>query len=279
MTTPPSTLDPPSPTLPPPPGAPPPRARTPMMRVFAVVGVLFALVAVGWACFSLVDLMAQRTYHTSSSYPTVATLDLQSGDADVTVVPDGTDRIVVDRTIHRGLDRVAIDDVEQGGELIIRSSCHQTFTGHCSMSITIHTPSQIAVIGHLHDGNFDDRGTTGPVQVSSGDGDVDLTGVTGPVVLHSGDGDVTVHGLDAPSVDISSGDGDLSLSLANAPGTVHVATGDGDADVCLPRTSPSYAVDAHTGNGSLDNQIPSDPSADRHLTLTTGDGDATLRLC
>ena len=105
MDTPTSILSPP-----PPPPTPPedregaaPGPRTPMMRAFAVLAVLFAVLAVAWTCFTAVDLLARRTYHTTDSYPVVGALDLQTGDANVTIVPDATDRIVVDRTVRRGL--------------------------------------------------------------------------------------------------------------------------------------------------------------------------------
>lgn len=281
MDTPTSILSPP-----PPPPTPPedregaaPGPRTPMMRAFAVLAVLFAVLAVAWTCFTAVDLLARRTYHTTNSYPVVGTLDLQTGDADVTIVPDATDRIVVDRTVRRGLVRVVDHDMERDGTLVIDDGCHRIFSWTCSTSITIHTPVQLTIQGRLADGNFHDRGTTGALSLSTGDGDIDLTQVTGAVTLHTGDGDIATHALTSPAVSIGSGDGNLSLELANSPQQIRIDTGDGDVDACLPRDTPPYAVTTHTGNGQVDNQLPTSPTADHALAVSAGDGDIHLHLC
>lgn len=266
----------------PPPGLPPPpapRQRTPVMRVFGVLAVVFALAVVAWGCWSLVDLLALRTYHSTTTLPIVHLVELRADDADVTLIPDATGRIVVERTIERGLRHADAQALERDGRLVVSGGCRGPFGWHCSVSFTIHVPTDVDVIGQLRDGNLSDQGTHGSVQVSSGDGDLDLDGVDGTVVLHTGDGDVHVEALTASSVTASSGDGDLDIELASPPASVALHSGDGDVDVCLPRSTPPYAVNAHTGDGSLNNQIPSDPGAPRTMTVTTGDGDAVLHLC
>jgi hypothetical protein len=250
-----------------------------MMRAFAVLAVLFAVLAVAWTCFSAVDLLARRTYQSTTSYPMVGAIDLQTGDADVTIVADATDRIVVDRTVRRGLVRVADHDVERNGTLVIDDGCHRLFIWSCSMAVTIHTPMQMAVQGRLGDGDFHDQGTSGALTLSTGDGDIDLTRVTGAVTLHTGDGDITARALTSTAVDISSGDGDLSLELANSPQRIRIDTGDGDVDACLPADTPPYAVTTQTGDGRLDNQVPTSPTADHVLAVSAGDGDVSLNLC
>jgi DUF4097 and DUF4098 domain-containing protein YvlB len=281
MEAPTSTLRPPPPPPPPPSERrrPAARPRTPMMRAFAVLAVLFAVLTIAWTCFTVVDLLARRTYRTTASYPVVGVLDLQTGDADVTIVPDATARIVVDRTVRRGLVRVADHDVERDGTLVIDDGCHRIFSWSCSMAITIHTPVQLTVQGRLGDGDFHDQGTSGALTLSTGDGDIDLTRVTGAVTLHTGDGDITAHALTSPAVSISSGDGDLSLELANAPQQIRIDTGDGDVDACLPADTPPYLVTTQTGDGQLDNQVPTSPSSDHVLAVSAGDGDIHLRLC
>jgi hypothetical protein len=264
---------------------PPPRPdpisppRTALMRIFGVAAVLFALATVAWGCYSLIDELALRTYHSTATLPIVHRVELQAGDADVRIVPDATDHIVVDRTIQRGLRRADSRTYERDGVLIVQGGCHGPFGWRCSMSITIHVPTQFEVVGRLGDGNLTDLGTHGLVQVSSSDGDIDLDGVVGAVQLHSGDGQVQIYALTAPTVQVTSGDGDMDVELASSPGSVALHSGDGNVDVCLPRTTSPYAVTTHTGDGTLDNQIPTDPGADLTMAITTGDGDALLHLC
>jgi Putative adhesin len=250
------------------------------MRVFTVAAVVFSVVAIGWSCFTLVDLLALRTYHSSQAFPAVGTIDLQTGDAEVTVVPDATGgQILVDRVVHRGLVRVNDGDHVQGGRLVVVDGCRRAFSWHCSMSITIHTPRQIDLVGSVGDGDLHDRGTSGEVDLSGGDGDITLSQVTGEVSLHVGDGDITTQGLRAPTVSISSGDGDVNLNLANSPQRVSIHSGDGDIDACLPADTASYAVTTDTGDGSVSNQIPTSPIAAKTMTIQSGDGDVTLHLC
>ncbi len=249
------------------------------MRAFAVLAVLFSLLAIAWACFTLIDTLALRTYHTTRTFPAVATLDLRTGDADVTIIPDATHQIVVDRTVRRGLVQVADHDAVHGNQLVLGDGCRRPFSWHCEMSITIHTPKQIDVIGTVGDGNVVDHGTNGRVELSAGDGDISLSGVTGQVGIDGGDGDVTMVGLRAPAVSVSIGDGDLTLALANSPKQIRIQAGDGDVDACLPGDTPPYAVTTHNGSGQLRDQIPTSPTAGRGLAVSAGDGDINLHLC
>ena len=249
------------------------------MRVFGVLAVAFALVTVTWGCWSLVDVLALRTYRSTSTLPIVHVVELRANDAEVTLIPDATDHIVVQRTIQRGLRRADAQAVERDGRLVVSGGCGRPFGWHCAVSFTIHVPIDVDVVGQLRDGTLHDRGTHGSVRIGSGDGNIDLDDVEGPVALHSGDGDVHLRALTAPSVAVTSGDGSIDVRLAGSPATVTLRAGDGDVDVCLPRSTPPYAVTAHTGDGSLTNQIPSVPGSPRTMTVTTGAGDAWLHLC
>ena len=266
----------------PPPGLPPPpapRGRTGAMRVFAVLAVVFALSTVAWGCWSLVDVMALRTYHTTTSFPIVDHLELHVRDADVTLVPDATDRIVVDRTVRRGLRTATYSAHEQDGTLVLRDGCHFGMGIGCSTSLTVHVPIAMSVSGSMGDGSFSARGLVGGVQLTTADGDVHLQAMNGSVTLHSGDGELVIGDQRAPAVSISSGDGDIHLILANSPSSVHLSTGDGDVNLCLPHGTGPYAVTTQHGSGNLEDEVPSDPRAADTLTVSAGDGDLALLLC
>ena len=248
------------------------------MRAFAVLAVLWALATIGWGCYLLIDLLAQRTYHSTASYPVVATLDLETS-SDVTLVPDATDRIVVDRTVHRGLHESDYSATETDGVLTVHGGCRPAFSGLCSTSLTIHVPTDIDVRGYLGDGSLTADDVRGSFDVGTGDGGVHLTGVTGAVRVHTGDGDVDLVAIRAPSVQVATGDGSTSLQLDDTPSSIQLSSGDGDVDVCLPATTPPYAVTDHHGDGGFDDHLPTDPRAARTLVVSTGDGSATLRLC
>lgn len=281
MTTP--TVDRPEPapaaSSPPPPPTSGPPGRGPLARAFGYLAVGVALVGIVYTGVALLDLLAQRTYHSTASYPLTTTIDLQVGNTDVHVVGDGGDRIVVQRTIHRGFAHAHTDAAVQGDALVMDDGCNQLAVFRCSMSTTIHVPPHMDVEGHSGDGSISLRGLTGTFHLSTGDGDVNLDRLTGPLDLSTGDGDVDLRNVSAATARLSTGDGDVRVDLATPPSSLQLDTGDGDVDVCLPPGSPAYAVTTHTGDGDLDNQLPSDPRSSRQVVVTTGDGDVSLRLC
>jgi Putative adhesin len=249
------------------------------MRVFGVLAGLFALGTVAYFVVGLLDISSVRTYHSTSSYAVVSTLELHTGDASVDVVPDGTGRIVVDVETRRGLQSQDFNATERDDALVLSGGCQQAFGFLCHTKITVHTPAQIAIRGNVLDGDVTATGIAGSIDLTAGDGDLRLGRTSGPMQVHSGDGDVDLSNISTDALTLRMGDGDVDASLATAPTSIEVHTGDGDVDVCLPRSAPPYAVTVHHGDGTLDDQVPSDPRAANTLSVDAGDGDITLRLC
>jgi hypothetical protein len=268
------------PDRPPPPGGPkPPWRRGPLARVFGVLAVIVALATIGYGSLALLDQLAQRTYRSTASYPLTTKLVLQVGNADVHVVADAGDRIIVSRTIRRGFAHAHSASSVRGGDLVVDDGCDERSMFPCTMTTTIHVPRHIDTSGHVGEGSLSIEGVTGSLDLSSGDGDVSVDTVNGPLRLDSGDGDVDLRNVSAPTAAISTGDGDVRVDFTTAPESVLLTTGDGDVDVCLPPDTPAYAVSTHSGDGDVVNRIPSNPSSSRTLQLSSGDGDVSLRLC
>jgi hypothetical protein len=249
------------------------------MRVFGVLAILLALVTVGWFVVVLLDFATVRTYRTTSSYPVVSTLELRTGDADVHVVPDSPNRIVVDVDTRHGLQHQNFRAGIQGDALVLTGGCQQFFGFLCHTTVTVHGPAQLAINGDIRDGEVSANGIAGAVDLAAGDGDLSFSHTSGPMQIRNGDGDVDLFELSTDSLLLRMGDGDLEASLTNSPRSIRVQAGDGDLNVCLPRSAPPYAVTVHHGDGSLTKEIPSDPRVSRTLVVDAGDGDITLRLC
>jgi hypothetical protein len=249
------------------------------MRVFGALAILLALVTVGWFVVVLLDFATVRTYRTTSSYPVVSTLELRTGDSDVHVVPDSPNRIVVDVDTRHGLQRQNFHAGVQGDTLVLTGGCQQFFGFLCHTTVTVHAPARLAINGDIRDGNVSTSGVRGAIDLAAGDGDLTFRDANGPVRIRNGDGDIDLSDLSTDALSVRMGDGDLEASLATSPGSIGVQAGDGDVNVCLPRSTPPYAVTVHHGDGSLTNQIPSDPRVSRTLVVDAGDGDITLRLC
>jgi hypothetical protein len=209
----------------------------------------------------------------------VSALELDTGDANVDVVPGGSDRIVVDVETRRGLQQQDFHAAVRDDALVMTGGCQRYLGLLCHTTITVHAPPQIAIRGHVLDGDVTARGIEGPIDLDAGDGQMSFGGTTGPVRMHSGDGDVDLSDLATDSLVLRMGDGNLRASLVTSPTSINVQSGDGDIDLCLPPSAPPYAVTVHHGNGTLDNRLPTDPQASRTLVVDAGDGDITLRRC
>ena len=170
-----------------------------------------------------VDLLARRTYRTTDSYPVVGALDLQTGDANVTIVPDATDRIVVDRTVRRGLVRVVDHDMERDGTLVIDDGCHRIFSWTCSMSITIHMPVQLTIQGAWPTATSTTAGPLALLRLSTGDGDIDLDAGDRRRHLHTGDGDIAIHALTSPAVSMAPATATWPSSWPTSPQQIRIA--------------------------------------------------------
>ena len=186
---------------------------------------------------------------------------LKGGDSRITLVADATDEVIVESSVRRGLvDPPAVATCRA------TSSCSTVAAPRCSTSfcsVDAHRARAPAPqpAGGIEDGSLTARGLIGSVRVSVADGRVDLAD------------------MDADTVDLSIGDGSARLRLVNAPQSVSVRTGDGRGSVCIPSTSPSYAVTVHKADGSVRVDVASDARSSRPMTLTTGDGSVAAGFC
>jgi hypothetical protein len=270
-------------TLPPPPLTTPPpgdsggRRPGPGAALLVGVGIVLGVVAIVYAGFELVNAAAIRTYPSSHQFPITHNLVLDAGSGSVTVVPDATDRIVVDQAVKRGLHgAIATAAIGHDGALHIRTSCGGVLSVNCWIHTTVHVPAATSITGSIGDGSLAANGLTGTIHVQDGDGSIHVTNQVGNVWVQSGNGSVDLAGLTADSVDVGSGDGSVVVGFSRPPSMVSVHSGNGSVDLALPRDGTAYAISTSSGNGSVDNRVANDPGASRHIRVTTGDGSASL---
>ena len=243
------------------PADPTPTRRGPLGILFAVLAIGITLVSVAYGVASVVNVLAVRTYHTTTSFPLTDTLVLRGGDSRITLVADATDEIVVEASVRRGIVDPPVVASMRGDELVLDGSCAQVFTSFCLVTLTVHVPQHLSLRGGLDDGTLTANGLIGPVALSIGDGWADLTD------------------FDADTVDLSVVDGHAEISLVDAPESIRLRSGDGTASICLPQDAPAYAAAVSKADGSVRVEVPVDPRSSRPMDLSTVDGGISARLC
>jgi putative adhesin len=145
---------------------------------------------------------------------------------------------------------------------------------------------------HTGDGSIRCRNVGGQMTFVTGDGSVTLESAAGTVDGETGDGSVSVSG-GLTAVKLRTGDGSITFhadSGTKMSGDWSFTTGDGSVAVYLP---PDFAaeLDAHTGDGSIRNELSVAAEADdskrrdrdddeerRTLRTRLGAGGKTLKI-
>ncbi len=210
-----------------------PTRRGPLGILFSVLAVGVTLATMAYGVVSLVNVLAVRTYRTTTSFPLTDTLVLKGGNSRITLVADATDAIVVEASVRRGIiDPPALASV-RGDELVLDGSCAQVLTSFCSVELTVHVPEHLNLRGGVDDGSLQASGLIGSVDVSIGDGWADLTD------------------FDADTVDLSTADGQHRRSAwSTRPGRSACALPTVPSLAAYPVASPTYSVTASSGDGS-----------------------------
>jgi DUF4097 and DUF4098 domain-containing protein YvlB len=145
---------------------------------------------------------------------------------------------------------------------------------HTSVRVEIHMPKDADLAARSGDGSVEADSIDGNVDITTGDGSITVQGVKGNMRFHTGDGHIEARGLDG-RVDASSGDGHVSLE--GRFDALNIKTGDGSVTArALAGSKMQSTWTIHTGDGSVDVEIPGDLQAD--IDASTHDGHISLGL-
>ena len=240
------------------------------------LGVLLAVLLVGWGAVQVVTLLARATDHRTATFDQVSAVDLALGFESVTVVGGDSSTVSLDRSWSWSLQEPTVSEEVIGGRLLVRSVCHWNIGWGCTGHVRLTVPRGTPLTLRSGDGSMSVRGIDAAVDISTGDGKISARDIGGPLTTRSGDGSVDIRGLRAPTASVQTGDGSISIEFAVAPNSVAVRSGDGTLTVLVPRGTETYQLQLSTGDGRRDVSVPTDPSSARVLRLATGDG--TLRV-
>jgi len=273
------------------------------MRAFALLVLCVLIASVGTAAADTKEI--KKDYDETFQVSEGATLELHSGDGDVTIVPWERDeiRVVVhyDATVSIGGAWKHTDfdvDLEQTGN-IVRVVAHEPTAswgfGWIKRSVRnyvyeISAPAytevgisgddgDVAISGWREDISctFDDGDIRlsdiecGRISVTLDDGDVLADGIKADVRVSTDDGSITIRNWESASVRVSGQDGDVSL--LNGIGDVQVSLDDGDLTV---RELQAGSFEAACQDGDMLVELTNAGAVD--IDITTDDGDVDLWL-
>ncbi len=178
--------------------------------------------------------------------------------------------------IDNGAGQVVVHSGDTGGGVIV----HRDIDYHSDRPPT---PGQAVIDGVLDlTANCDDCGiaydvTVPPslaVTITDNAGQVTVAGIAGAVDITAAAGEVEGKALSAPSVRVQASAGAVHLAFTAPPNEVTAHSNAGEVTVAVP--DGSYAVDASTNAGARTVDVPNDPSATRHLKVSSNAGAVTV---
>ncbi|MEY9858606.1 hypothetical protein ABH935_004221 [Catenulispora sp. GAS73] len=134
-----------------------------------------------------------------------------------------------------------------GGVLELTSGCDS-----CGIAYDVTVPASVAVTVVDHAG------------------EVTVNGVSGAVDVIASAGHVEGDDLRAPKVRVQDSAGAVNLTFAAPPDDVTVHSKAGEVSVAVP--NGAYAVDASSKAGARTVDVPDDPSASHHVTVSSDAG-------
>ncbi|MEU4347584.1 hypothetical protein [Streptomyces sp. NPDC023838] len=261
------------------PGGERPRHRG-LWILAAVLSALFVAAPLGFEVYA--QCARQTSSHTrvetSDRHP-VKTVQVDSGSAELTVVPGAEGEVRIQERLSWSLRKPKVAKEWDGDTLKLRPECDGrlavTSLG-CSVELDLTVPAGVALKVNSGSGTVRVSGLTGPVDVDGGSGSVKLYGVRGPINASVGSGSFSGAAIGSAEAEVHSSSGHAELEFVTPPREVTASTGSGGVDLLVPAGS-RYRVEGTKGSGTRDIEDSLlDPSSDRHITVSSGSGTATL---
>jgi hypothetical protein len=244
-----------------------------------VTGSILAAAALVSGTYNVIGLLAHEMETRVETVPAegIRRIEVDDDAGSVTIEAADVDEITVRARIGHGLRRSGSSVRVDGETLLVRGSCPVFGSEWCDVRYTIEVPREIDVVVDSDNDGVTIVGVHGHVEAHSDNGSIRLEDVVGDAVLTSDNGGIHAFGLTAERVSASSDNGGIELELVQPPMSVDATSDNGDVVLVVPSGDEVYAVTVDTDNGNADNQLRTDPASDRHIDVTTDNGDATVR--
>ncbi|TFD20688.1 DUF4097 family beta strand repeat-containing protein [Cryobacterium sp. TMT4-10] len=159
----------------------------------------------------------------------------------------------------------------------ITGGCPRQWFGYCSLQLKVTMPASLPLTVTSQNGGLSAAGLTGSQKLVTTNGGIQMTGTRGDVELITTNGAIRVLESASRRVNATTTNGKVELDFAAPPSAVVARSTNGTVTVRVPGDDTTYAVDAHTTNGTIESgSVPTDPSSRRTITASTTNGNVTI---
>lgn len=164
-----------------------------------------------------------------------------------------------------------------GDETRVEGGCPRVPFTRCDLRLEVQMPSGSNLTIRGTNGQMSVSGLEGAVDVETNNGRVDVEHVSGPLILGTTNGAIRLEDGRSERVSARTTNGGVELDFAAPPSVVEAESTNGGITVRVPDDGEQYFVDADTTNGGIDDEdLQSERTADRTITVRTTNGGITL---
>ncbi len=242
-------------------------------------GSVLTVAAFGWGTFNVVDLLAHevRTVTEVVDADGVSMIDIDNSNGRVVVTGTDTDEITIVARVSDGLRATGNSYRLVDDRLEIRGTCPSFGSMWCSVDYRIEVPADVDLDIDVDDNRVEVVDMRGALTIDNDNGSIDIRGADGPLRATTDNGSIDATGVRSATVFADSDNGSVEIVMTTPPQQLEASTDNGSVTVVLPNTPDAYAVDAVTDNGSVRNDVRTDPASSRTITLSSDNGNVTVR--
>jgi hypothetical protein len=243
------------------------------------VGSILTVGAFGWGTLNVVELLAHGVTTVTEVFDAdgIATIDIDNSNGRVVVTGTETDEITIVARVSDGLRATGHSNRVVDDRLEIRGTCPVLGSMWCSVTYRIEVPADVDVDIDADNDRVEVVDMRGALTIDNDNGSIDIRGADGPLRATTSNGSIDATGIRSATVFADSDNGSIEITMAVPPRQLEASTSNGSVTVVVPDTPDAYAVDADSDNGSVRNDVRTDPASSRTITLSSDNGNVTLR--
>jgi hypothetical protein len=244
-----------------------------------VVACLAAVPLLGFGTLQAVSVLAheERTEVIEVDADGLAGLMVDNSAGSVQVVGvEGRDTVTVQARISEGLRGTGHDVSRRDDWLFVEGSCPILGSEWCRVHYTIEVPADLHVDVRAMAG-VEVSDLSGGLSARSSTSRVEIARVGGDITLQANQGRVAATDLTAESVHATAAQGRISLAFAVPPDEVVASASQGRIEIVLPDVEGVYyAIDSEARQGSVTENVATDPRSDRTIEAQANQGRITI---
>ncbi len=242
-------------------------------------GSILTIGAFGWGTLNVVEVVAHEVSTVTEVFDAdgISTIDIDNSTGRVVVTGTDTDEITIVARVSEGLRATGHSNRVVDDRLEIRGTCPVLGSMWCSVTYRIEVPADVELDIDADNDRVEVVDMRGALTIDNDNGSIDIRRADGPLRATTDNGSIDATGIRSATVFADSDNGSVEITMATPPLQLEASTDNGNVTVVLPDTPDAYAVNAGSDNGSVRNDVRTDPASSRTITLSSDNGNVTLR--